>query len=325
MSPVCEVIILDSGRAKDIQPEREESGAPESIRRHPCYAREAHGKYARMHLPVAPRCNIGCNYCHRKFDCVNESRPGVTSKILTPEAARDKFLLVREKVANLSVVGIAGPGDALANWESTGKTIKLIKEADPEVILCLSTNGLMLPDYAREIVALGVRHITVTVNCLERATGSRIYRYVGYRGQVYRGAAGAEVLLRNQQQGIGYLAANGVLVKVNIVMITGVNDDEVPEVVRRMKELGAFITNIMPLVPAPGSVFQDCAPTGAAELNRMRDLCGRDMPQMRHCKQCRADAVGLLGEDRSREFADAGKQTETNCGGCRPEKVVAAS
>jgi nitrogen fixation protein NifB len=28
------------------------------------------------------------------------------------------------------------------------------------------------------------------------------------------------------------------------------------------------------------------------------------MNMMRHCRQCRADAVGLLGEDRSAEFAD---------------------
>jgi nitrogen fixation protein NifB len=277
-----------------------------------------------MHLPVAPRCNIGCNYCNRKFDCVNESRPGVTSEVLTPEAARDKFLLVREKVPNLSVVGIAGPGDALANWGSTGRTIELIKEADPEVIFCLSTNGLMLPDYAREIVELGVKHVTVTVNCLEPATGSRIYRHVNYRGKVYRGAAGVEILMHNQQKGIEYLSRSGVLVKVNIVMVKGINDEWIPKVVRRVKKLGAFITNIMPLVPAPGSVFQDFAPTDAAELDRMRDLCGRDMRQMRHCKQCRADAIGLLNEDRSREF-DIASKSNAGCGGSnRTSKIAAA-
>lgn len=314
---------MTCGCDKNTQAKRLLPGTLEMTGRHPCYSYQAHHKYARMHLPVAPRCNIGCNYCNRKYDCVNESRPGVTSEILTPEAARDKFLLVREKVANLSVVGIAGPGDALANWGNTRRTIELIKEVDPEVIFCLSTNGLMLPEYAREIVELGVKHVTVTVNCLDPATGSQIYRHVNYRGKVYRGAAGTEILLRNQQKGIEYLSRNGVLVKVNIVMVKGVNEDRIPEVVRRVKELGAFITNIMPLVPAPGSVFQDYAPTDAAELDRMRDLCGQDMRQMRHCKQCRADAIGLLNEDRSLEFSTAGKQRDTNCGDCgRSDKVA---
>ena len=32
------------------------------------------------------------------------------------------------------------------------------------------------------------------------------------------------------------------------------------------------------------------------------DRCGLDMKMMRHCRQCRADAIGLLGQDRSQEF-----------------------
>nr|WP_034630219.1 nitrogenase cofactor biosynthesis protein NifB [Desulfotruncus alcoholivorax] len=302
-----------------------DAGTLEMTGRHPCYSFQAHRHYARMHLPVAPRCNISCNYCNRKYDCVNESRPGVTSEVLTPEAARDKYLLVRDKVANLSVVGIAGPGDALANWGSVSRTIKLIKEVDPEVIFCLSTNGLMLPEYAREIVQLGVRHVTVTVNCVEPATGSLIYRRVNYRSRVYRGAAGAEILLQNQQKGIGFLARQGVLVKVNIVMVKGINDERIPEVVRLVKGLGAFITNIMPLVPAPGSVFQNFAPTDVAELNRMREICGHEMRQMRHCKQCRADAIGLLDEDRSQEFNAAGKKPAADSGGSGRERKVATA
>lgn len=86
----------------------------EKIGRHPCYSADAQHKYARIHLPVAPRCNIQCNYCNRNFDCVNESRPGVTSEVLTPELAKEKFAWVKEQIERLSVVGIAGPGDALA-------------------------------------------------------------------------------------------------------------------------------------------------------------------------------------------------------------------
>ena len=61
------------------------------LQTHPCYNEEAHRKYARMHVPVAPKCNIQCNYCNRKFDCSNESRPGVTSEVLSPEQAVAKI------------------------------------------------------------------------------------------------------------------------------------------------------------------------------------------------------------------------------------------
>lgn len=274
----------------------------EKTSRHPCFSFEAHNSYARMHLPVAPKCNISCNYCNRKFDCVNESRPGVTSEILTPKEALYKYRMVKEKIPYLSVVGIAGPGDALANSEDTRQSIELIREADPEVVFCLYTNGLMLPHYADEIIALGLKHVTVTVNSVDPVIGGQIYKFVNYLGKRYEGTAGAEIMLNNQLAGISLLTKAGVLVKVNIVMIKGVNDTHIPEVVRKVKDLGVFITNIMPLIPAPGSNFADYPATGKKELNEMRKLCQLDLQQMFHCKQCRADAIGLLGDDRSAEF-----------------------
>lgn len=274
----------------------------EKTSKHPCYSAEAHTKYARMHLPVAPACNIQCNYCNRKFDCVHESRPGVTSEILTPAEALLKFSWVKEQIEQLSVVGIAGPGDALANWPETKKAIELIKAIDPEMTFCLSTNGLMLPEYGQEIIDLGVNHVTVTCNAIDPEIGAKLYQYARYKGETLTGVAAAQVLLKNQLAGIEFLAKHGVLVKVNIVMVTGVNDQHIPEVVKKVKELGAFITNIMPLIPAPGSNFENFPQTSMKDINEMRNLCQLDMQQMRHCKQCRADAIGLLGEDRSQEF-----------------------
>ncbi|WP_333593541.1 nitrogenase cofactor biosynthesis protein NifB [Anaerospora hongkongensis] len=274
----------------------------EKTSKHPCYSAEAHTKYARMHLPVAPACNIQCNYCNRKFDCVHESRPGVTSEILTPAEALLKFSWVKEQIEQLSVVGIAGPGDALANWPETKKAIELIKAIDPEMTFCLSTNGLMLPEYGQEIIDLGVNHVTVTCNAIDPEIGAKLYQYARYKGETLTGVAAAQVLLKNQLAGIEFFAKHGVLVKVNIVMVTGVNDQHIPEVVKKVKELGAFITNIMPLIPAPGSNFENFPQTSMKDINEMRNLCQLDMQQMRHCKQCRADAIGLLGEDRSQEF-----------------------
>ncbi|WP_425058782.1 FeMo cofactor biosynthesis protein NifB [Sporomusa carbonis] len=274
----------------------------EKTQKHPCYSAEAHQTYARMHLPVAPVCNIQCNYCNRKFDCVHESRPGVTSEILSPDAARHKFLWVKEKIDKLSVVGIAGPGDALANWQETKATIRLIQEIQPDIIFCLSTNGLLLPEYAQGIVDLGIHHVTVTCNAVNPEIGAKLYQHVNYNGQRLTGTEAARVLLENQLHGIEYLTNRGVMVKVNIVMVKDINDRHIPEVVKKVKELGVFITNIMPLIPAPGSNFEYWPQTSMKDINAMRDICQIDIQQMRHCKQCRADAVGLLGQDRSQEF-----------------------
>ncbi|NEX14978.1 MAG: nitrogen fixation protein NifB, partial [Prosthecochloris sp.] len=47
-----------------------------SIEKHPCFNDASRHSFGRIHLPVAPKCNIQCNYCNRKFDCLNENRPG---------------------------------------------------------------------------------------------------------------------------------------------------------------------------------------------------------------------------------------------------------
>lgn len=269
---------------------------------HPCYNECAHRKFARMHLPIAPRCNIQCNYCNRKYDCTNESRPGVTSEVLTPEQAVEKIRYVKEKVPYLSVIGIAGPGDPLAN-EETFRTLELVGKEFPELTLCLSTNGLNLPQNVDRLKALGVRFVTVTMNAVDPKVGARIYEFVHYGGRTLRGEEAAEALITNQMKGIKMAAEAGMLVKVNSVMMPGINTDHLPEVAKKAKELGAYIVNILPLIPVPGTRFENVRAPTSKERKELQDMCEVDIRQMRHCRQCRADAIGLLGEDRSAEFA----------------------
>ncbi|WP_099466933.1 nitrogenase cofactor biosynthesis protein NifB [Konateibacter massiliensis] len=276
---------------------------------HPCYNCGAH-QYARMHLPIAPKCNISCNYCLRKYDCPNESRPGVTTNILNPDEAFTKYMEVKKKVPNLSVVGIAGPGDALANFEETKKTLSLIREADKDVTFCLSTNGLMLPRYANDLIELGVSHVTVTMNAIDPKIGGQIYKYVDYMGTKYYGETAAAILLANQLTGIQLLTSQGIVCKVNIVMLKGINDHHIPEVVKKVKELGGTITNIMQLIPVEGSVFENLPLVSNKEIMEMRKSCGETMKQMYHCRQCRADAIGTLDHDQSIEFNACHKEEE---------------
>ncbi|MDF2935758.1 MAG: nitrogen fixation protein NifB [Paenibacillaceae bacterium] len=286
---------------------------------HPCYQEKAHHHYARMHAPVAPKCNISCHYCNPRFDCANESRPGVTSRVLSPEEALTRTADYASRLQNLTVLGIAGPGDPLANPEETFSTFRLVKEAFPKLHLCLSTNGLMLPEYVDEIRALGVRHVTLTMNAVDARIGSRIYAHVRYGGQVYRGLEAASLLLERQLEGIRRLAGEGVLCKINSVLIPGINDRHLLLVSETAKRLGAFSHNIMPLILSPGSRFHKDGvrapePSGLSEV---RDACSVYMPQMRHCRQCRADAVGLLGDVRSQEAAGDREAAATEeRGGC---------
>ncbi|OWK20991.1 hypothetical protein AJ88_21855 [Mesorhizobium amorphae CCBAU 01583] len=63
----------------------------------------------------------------------------------------------------------------------------------------------------------------------------------------------------------------------------------------------------MPLIsdPAHGTHFGLTGQRGpnAMEMTTLQDRLEGGAKLMRHCRQCRADAVGLLGEDRGQEFA----------------------
>ena len=292
--------------------------------RHPCFNNNA-ANNARMHIPVAPQCNIKCNYCNRKYDCLNESRPGVTSEVLSPEQSLVKFKEVKSKLPNLTVVGIAGPGDALANFKETKKAIELIKEESPDIIICLSTNGLLVEEYADELKALGVSHITITINAIDPEIGSKIYDSVMYEGKVLKGIEGASFLIEKQLKGLKAMTERDMVCKVNIVMIKGVNDKHIEDVVKRVESLGAFMTNIMPLIPAEGSKFENMPLTSNRELNLLRMKCSSSIKQMYHCKQCRADAIGVLGQDCSIDFRNVGCSGQSKENIDNKEYVVAVA
>ena len=269
------------------------------IKVHPCFSEEAHERFGRAHLPVAPACNIQCRYCIRKFDCANESRPGITSRVLTPDEAVDRTRALIERSDRLSVVGIAGPGDPLVN-APTYVTLRQIHWEYPDLTLCLSTNGLLLPDRLEQLLSTGVRSLTVTINAVTPETAEKIYAWIIYQGHRYEGRSAAELLLANQWQGLKQAIEAGLIVKVNTVYIPGVNDDEIPFIAERAGKLGADLMNILPLIPQ--AEFAHLKRPDHKTLTAVREQCKPFIRQMTHCKQCRADACGILGEDKDMEL-----------------------
>jgi nitrogen fixation protein NifB len=268
--------------------------------RHPCFHPGARGRYGRIHLPVAPACNIQCTYCNRAYDCTNESRPGVTSRVLNPEEAAAYLDEALTRMPYLSVVGIAGPGDAFADPQRTLATLELIRSAHPELHLCLSTNGLEAAEHVDALVDLKVGFVTVTVNAVDARVGQRIYSRVSTGGTVLRGRLAALFLIERQKAAIVRLKERGLTVKVNTVVIPGVNDTHTVAVAETVSRLKADLHNLIALIPLSGTPFQDIHPPSTNLLASLRDAAESFLPQMRHCVRCRSDAAGLLHEDRSR-------------------------
>lgn len=270
---------------------------------HPCFNPGACKTNGRIHLPVAPACNMQCGYCNRAYDCVNESRPGVVSTILTPFQAASYLDKAMERVP-VSVVGIAGPGDPFANPAETLETLELIRIRYPEMLLCLATNGLNLYPFIGDLEKLKVSHVTLTVNAVDPEVGRHLYSWMRLGPKRYLGREAAELLLENQTRSILELKKRGMLVKVNTVVVPGINDHHVRKIAEAAAGWGVDYMNAMALIPVEGSSFEGYREPDIVEMSELRREAGQFVKQMTHCRRCRADAAGLLEETSVNKVAD---------------------
>lgn len=258
---------------------------------HPCFSTGAKSNKGRVHLPVSPGCNINCNFCKRDLNDV-DNRPGVASGIITPEEAVDVVRRAVKLCPDITVAGVAGPGDTLATPYAL-RTFRLVKQEFPNIIKCMSTNGLLLPLHADEIAEVGIDSLTVTVNAVNPDIQSQICADIVWNGKRYTGREAAEILIENQLSGIEKVAKAGVTVKVNTVLIPEINAGHVEEVAKSVSKLGAKIYNIIPLIPQHNLDW--CSAPGCDLISKTRLQAEQYIKVFRHCQRCRADAAGVPG------------------------------
>jgi nitrogen fixation protein NifB len=225
--------------------------------------------------------------------CATEAiqHPGWTARLLSVEEAVNlvRGIILTKKDPNF-VIGVAGPGDPLAN-NQTFEALSLIHQEYPRMLKCICTNGLLLEDRLSEIEACGIRAVTVTVNATSGDVGKDVYSWVRYNRVTYYGKEAASFLISKQISGLKKAVDRGFSVKVNTVLIPGINDREMPRIARRVKEIGVSVMNIMPLIPC-GKMKKLRVPT-CEEIRKARWDCEGIIPQFRRCEQCRADVIYL--------------------------------
>ncbi len=264
---------------------------------HPCFSIGRKNGKGRIHLPVSPTCNIACRFCSRVRNNWEE-RPGVTDRVATPEEALETVEKALALSPCLSVVGIAGPGDALAS-DYALEAFRLVKAKFPYLILCLSTNGLLLPQRIHELIEVGIDTLTVTVNDIDPERLSRLCAGIVYEGEALSGKDAMALLIRNQLEGIRLAAEAGIVVKVNTVLVPGINGPFIADIAKAVKEAGAHLYNIIPLIPQ-NELSGEAIPT-CSEIALARMAAQKYIEVFQHCQHCRADAIGVPGETDLRE------------------------
>ena len=167
--------------------------------------------------------------------------------------------------------------------------------------------------------------MTVTINAVDPFIGQRIYAWMRDGTRVVRGLEAARLLLGRQLEAVARPEERGVTVKVNTVLIPGVNEDHVPEIARTTAGLGADVLNCIPLYPVAGTPFGDLEQPSGKRGGQVRHEAAHSLPQMSHCTRCRADAVGKLGGRSPRSFSTACKRLARRKPGAVPMAAVASA
>ncbi|MGQ0826555.1 MAG: GTP 3',8-cyclase MoaA [Actinomycetota bacterium] len=179
-----------------------------------------------LRISITDRCNFRCTYCMPAEGMEWLPR---TELLTYEEIARIARVCVER--FGFGAIRLTG-GEPLVRAHIT----RLIAQLAPlDVDIALTTNGVKLPEVAHDLAAAGLRRVNVSLDSLRRETFLALTR----RDELDRVLAGIDAAVD----------AGLSPVKVNAVVMRGVNDDEVVELARfgRNKGVGLRFIEFMPL------------------------------------------------------------------------------
>jgi cyclic pyranopterin phosphate synthase len=164
-----------------------------------------------LRVSVTDRCNLRCVYCMPEEGVEKQAH----GKILRYE----EFALVVRAAAELGIskVRITG-GEPLARLELPD-FVGMVASIPGIDDISLTTNGTLLARQAAVLAAAGLQRINISLDSLRPERFQRITRR-GRLEDVWSGIAAAE-------------AAGLAPIKINMVVVRGLNDDEVADFARR--------------------------------------------------------------------------------------------
>ncbi|WP_027723053.1 NifB/NifX family molybdenum-iron cluster-binding protein [Maridesulfovibrio zosterae] len=242
---------------------------------HPCFGSSARASIGRVHLPVAPK-----SYARIRFT------PEIKSPVaMQPEAAVCMLDSLIEEGKKIKVVGITGPGDPLASFNTTSSTLMLVRTKYPAMNLCLTTLGIGGTECVKNLVTLNLSHITVLVDAVDPSVAAKLYAWIRPSTKNVPLPEAAKLLIKEQARSIAAFKKAGLTVKINTTLYPE-NIDHIEDIAKAVKELGADIMSITPFIPAEDSNFSSVT---NEQIEEARKLAGKHIELMAPWVKCGAE------------------------------------
>jgi cyclic pyranopterin phosphate synthase len=212
-----------------------------------------------LRVSVTDRCDFRCVYCMAENMTFLPKRDLLTLE----ELDRLCSAFVARGVRRLRITG----GEPLVRKNIMWLFRALARHLDSGQLdeLTLTTNGSQLPRFARELSDLGVRRVNISLDTLNPARFKAITRW-GDFGQVMAGIEAAREA--------------GMHVKINVVALKDVNDDEYDEMIRWAHGQGMDLTLIetMPMGEIDDDRSDQYLPLSVARARLMETWTLEDIP-----------------------------------------------
>ena len=233
---------------------------------------DAYGrKITYLRLSVTELCNLRCRYCMPE--------DGVCKKRHEEMLTEEEMLCAVEAAASLGVTKLRITGGEPLVKRNILSICRRAAAVEGIGEVCLTTNGLLLPQLAQPLREAGVRRVNLSLDTLDE----KKYTYITRRGSLRQALDGLEAALD----------AGFERVKLNTVLIGGFNDDEIPALARLTQQYPVDVRfiELMPMYDSgdfgpqaylPGSVVTEHLPElkpqpdgdGVAKLYRLPGALG---------------------------------------------------
>jgi len=176
---------------------------------------DKHGRKVKsLRISLTNRCNLNCIYCHGEGETDHTNINNIKDEI-TPETIRVLTdVAVKHGVDKVKFSG----GEPLLRRDLP----EILTELPPLRDVSLTTNGTLLSTRADDLADSGLDRVNISLDTLHPLIYDRITRTTGYHNKVLNGIHAA-------------VCAGLTPIKINMVLLRGINDNEIAEMVAFVK------------------------------------------------------------------------------------------
>ncbi len=174
-----------------------------------------------LRISITQRCNLRCNYCHKEGEEITSCSRGTTGEMTVDEIVRSTRIAISLGISRIKLTG----GEALMRKDLC-EIVKGISAIHGLKDLSMTTNGTMLGFQAQELRACGLKRLNVSLPTLNP--------------DIYHKLTNGRI--KNALEGVKAAVAAGFSpVKLNMVILKGVNVKAVPEMMDFAKQTGTIL------------------------------------------------------------------------------------